>query len=408
MKHRILFISTIVPYPPDRGHRIRIYHLLKQLSTSFHVGLLTMTFTEEEYRNAELLRLDLPGIVPYHIVRSPAHENGAARIKGICSSLIHSFPFKPREMYYHAPVILRQAVRSLVHSFDPHLIQCVYWFTRGAVPPGIEIPVWIDSIDINWRRASLLPNACPLHPASFFNKIRVRSIRNHEYAAYDIADRVLAIQEAEAAILGTALITPVSTLPISCDIPDEPLRRTPEPVVCFIGPMDYHPNYDAVKFLSEDVLPRVRDRAPGTRLRVIGRTDGVRVLPREEWIEYTGHVSDLDSVLKTVAIGVAPVRLGSGVNVKVITMLGRGLPLIATSNAVEGLSLKDGVEYLRAENAPDFASNILEVLADPSRAESLSLHGHSFAKQSHDWRTNTPIVTRFYQNALRDNEIRGR
>ena len=400
MKHRILIISTIVPYPPDRGHRIRIYHLIKQLLTSFRVGLITMAFTDEEYQNAERLRIELPDIEPCCIIRSPSHENRIARIKGVCSSVLCSFPCKPREIFYHTPDRLRNLVEDVYRSFSPHLIQCVYWFTRNAIPKNVDSPVWIDSIDIHWRRARSSARTDPGNLHSLIDTIRARIIRAYEIAAYESVDRVLAIQDSEATILSSVISTPVSTLPVSCTIPEKPLDRNPESVVCFIGPMDYHPNRDAVRFLAEMVMPRVREHTPDARLRVIGKIQGSRSLPKDEWVEYTGHISDLDSVIRTVAVGVAPVRYGAGVNVKVITMLGRGLPLVATGNAVEGLALRDGIDYIRAENADGFANGIIDLLVNSSRAGAIAASGYTFARSFFAWDTNTSDVVGFYRNGL--------
>ena len=401
MKHKILILSTVVPYPPDRGHRIRLYYLIRQLLTSFKVGVITMAFTDEEYDNAEKLRNHLPDIDPLIVVRSPAHENPVARIRGFCSSLLHALPGRPREVYYHTQKQLRRAFDEAYRSFDPHLVQCVYWFTLGAIDTLVTAEVWIDSIDLHWRRARTSLKNNSKRQLSMLDRLRTHIIRRNEIAAYENVDRVLAIQETEAEILSSVISTPVSTLPISCPIPERPLSRNPEPVICFIGPMDYHPNRDAVRFLVDSVMPRIRAQVPESRLIVIGRKTESRSLPHDEWMEYTGHVDDLDSVLQTAAVGVAPVRFGSGVNVKVITMLSRGLPVVATGTAVEGLPLRDGIDFVRAEDADSFAESIVELLSNPSRGEAIGMSGHSVVRSSFSWETNAPEVVRLYRKWLK-------
>jgi hypothetical protein len=229
-----------------------------------------MAFTDEEYDNAEKLRNHLPDIDPLIVVRSPAHENPVARIRGFCSSLLYSFAGKPREVYYHTQKRLRRRFDEVYRSFDPHLIQCVYWFTLGVIDKPVTAKVWIDSIDLHWRRTRRSTNNNSKRQLSVLDRLRTHIVRSNEIAAYETADRVLAIQETEAEILSSVISTPVSTLPISCPIPERPLARNPEPVICFIGPMDYHPNRDAVRFLADLVMPRIRAQVPASRLIVIG------------------------------------------------------------------------------------------------------------------------------------------
>jgi len=193
---------------------------------------------------------------------------------------------------------------------------------------------------------------------------------------------------------------PVSTLPIACEVPVTPAGWQPGPVVLFIGAMDYSPNRDAVWFLAREVMPAVRRTLPGARMRVVGRLHCPRQLPQEQWIQYTGYLTDLREALPGVGAAVAPLRLGSGTSVKVLSMLGLGLPLVASARAVEGLPLTPGVHYLRADDADSTSMAVCSLLADGAHAQVLGRSAHRVALEEFDWRRTAARVAAVYREGL--------
>ena len=130
----------------------------------------------------------------------------------------------------------------------------------------------------------------------------------------------------------------------------------------FLGGFRHPPNVDAALFFVREVMPLLRQAGSGLRLHLVGAgpTAGILELAGPDVIVH-GHVDDLDGLLATRRIAVAPLRYGAGVKGKVLTMLGAGVPLVGTAVAAEGLGLRDGITYLRAEEPAEFARSILEL-----------------------------------------------
>lgn len=398
---RILVVSPFVPYPADRGHRVRIFWLLRQLAEGYRVGLVTQCFDAAEHQAAAALRDAFPALDPVVAVASPAHRSLARRVAFAAGTrLAAAAGLFPRERLYHSSRALTHAVRRVVQEWRPDMVQGEYWFSRWSIPEG-GFPVWIDTIDLHWLRLARAADSAAFLGRRIALRSEGRLIMRHELAAYGTAARLLAVQTVEAEILARRVPrAKVSVVPIACEVPPAPVRRSSGRWVLFLGAMDYLPNRDAVRFLAAHVMPEVMRLVPGTGLRVVGRTAGARALPREEWIHYCGHVAELGEAVDGVGVAVAPLRLGAGTSVKVPTLLGLGIPLVASPRAVEGLPLCPGTHYVAAEGPDDTARAIALLLNDEDGAAALGRRGHEAASHLFDWRRTTADVLRVYEEGL--------
>ncbi len=136
----------------------------------------------------------------------------------------------------------------------------------------------------------------------------------------------------------------------------------------FFGSFRHPPNVDAALWLVNDILPLVRQQLPGFRLHLVGADAPASVieLARHAGVEYRGHVPDLDALLDTCRLSVAPLRYGAGIKGKVNHSLARGLPVVATGCAIEGMSLESERDVLLADDAAAFAGAIVRVYSDQS------------------------------------------
>jgi glycosyltransferase involved in cell wall biosynthesis len=145
----------------------------------------------------------------------------------------------------------------------------------------------------------------------------------------------------------------------------------------FVGSYRHPPNVDAAIWLVTAILPLVRERLPGARLHLVGANapGSVVALGEHPGVVFHGFVPDLQPLLDSTRISVAPLRYGAGVKGKVNQALANGLPVVATTCAVEGMFLTDGVDVLVADEAEAFAAAVLRLYQDPALWETLSLGG---------------------------------
>ncbi len=145
----------------------------------------------------------------------------------------------------------------------------------------------------------------------------------------------------------------------------------------FVGSFRHLPNVDAARWLVEEILPIVRRELPGIRLQLVGADapESVLALAGQPGVDLLGHVPEPESLLDRTRISLAPLRFGAGIKGKINQSLARGLPVVATSCAVEGMFLVDGEDFLCADSAGQFADAIVRLYADESLWQKLRLAG---------------------------------
>jgi glycosyltransferase involved in cell wall biosynthesis len=207
-------------------------------------------------------------------------------------------------------------------------------------------------------------------------------------------DTVLAASEADAQRVRTLAPTAhvqvypnaFPLVPVSCQ------TERGQEVLVFSGNFEYHPNIDAVRFLTEEIWPEVRRRHPQLRLRLVGRGNGsIRHLLGSELggIEVTGPVDDAFSEIAEATIVIAPLRIGSGTRLKIIEGWAAGRPVVATVLAAEGLDARDGENIRLAggqeADASSFVAAIDQLLSDPALRICLGAAGRATYETSYSW-----------------------
>jgi glycosyltransferase involved in cell wall biosynthesis len=135
--------------------------------------------------------------------------------------------------------------------------------------------------------------------------------------------------------------------------------------ILFIGGFKHHPNVDGIQWFIREIWPLVRSSLPGATVEVVGSHMPNYLLALEvPGVSMRGFVEDLAPILKTVRVSVAPLRYGAGVKGKVNQAMAWGIPVVATPVAVEGMSLREGLDVFVAKNASDFAGAVVRLYKD--------------------------------------------
>lgn len=208
----------------------------------------------------------------------------------------------------------------------------------------------------------------------------------HEAAARMKALELEAIRSVDAAIVHSthelevlAAEIPVDNVcvfPLIIHVPGSQVPFADRQGMAFVGGFQHAPNVDAVLWFCEEVMPLVRERSPGLRLLVIGSKPPpqVQALASED-ITVTGFVAELQPLLDTVRLSVAPLRYGAGIKGKVGNSMAMGLPVVGTRVAVEGMGLVDGEHVLAADSPQDLADAICRLHDDEALWHQLQQQG---------------------------------
>lgn len=237
---------------------------------------------------------------------------------------------------------------------------------------------------------------------------RLQAQRLHRYEAGILPsfDRCLAISDLDAASLrAMAPEAKVEAIPVGIDAkhfrPGVLAVETDPWRIATMGDYAWAPTRDGLRFLIEDILPRIRADLPGVRLSVIGRD------PPElgagaacSGIDVLGRVPDVRPEILRAAVFVAPTRMGSGIRVKTLEALALGRPVVSTSLGSSGIDVRSGEHLLVADDAAAIAAHVGDLLRDPERAARLGAAASARIRERYAW---SAVLDRFddvYARAL--------
>ena len=196
---------------------------------------------------------------------------------------------------------------------------------------------------------------------------------------------------------------PVEVIPNGIDLnrfqPETGARL--EQTLLFTGNYEYAPNVDAALRLATEILPRVQERFPETRLWLVGNAPPpeLRALAGDR-IEVTGRVPDVKPYLAQATAFVSPLRLGAGIKNKVLEALAMGCPVVATPVSVDGIAVENGRHALVARDE-DIAAATIRLLEDGDLRQKLSIEGRRLIEERYSWRQVASAYEALYAEVTR-------
>ncbi len=394
-RHRILYLAHRLPYPPDKGDRIRSWHVLSHLARRHDVWLAC--FADQPPRPEHVAALERTcrrvAIVPFDPRR--------AKVRAALSLLTgRSFS---RAAYADPWMRALLAQWSEMQPFDS-----VVAFSSVMAPYALTIPAakrildYCDCDGAKW--ADYAAQARP--PIRWLWRREARRLRAEERRWAEAVDATVLITERERSELQKPA-RPPRTIAEILDAEHQKLRarsvvipngvRVPTnsgpraealgPLVGFVGAMDYRPNVEGICWFARSVWPHVRAGRPDARLLIIGRdpTRTVRRLHGTHGIVVTGTVPRVTDLLHQVRVGIAPLQIARGIPNKVLELLAARRPVIATS-AVAACLGRAATSALRVVDDPKmFAHEVLTLLNDDAECCRVAEAGRRFVLARYAW-----------------------
>jgi sugar transferase (PEP-CTERM/EpsH1 system associated) len=363
----ILYLAHRIPYPPDRGDKIRSWNMLRHLATLGRVHLACFADDEGDAAHLPALREALGGALgEAHVeVRRLGKASAGARALLDGRSILLTLFDSPRLRSFVEAMLARPEVET-VFAFSVQMAQ--------FVPERLGQRFVMDFCDVD--SAKFAEYAAAGGPLAVLHRREAQKLLAFERGVAERADASLFVSAAEAALFrghgGAGNIRPVQNgVDLAYFDPNasfEPVA-TPRPLIVFTGQMDYAPNVDAVGWFAREVLPGL----PGATFAIVGRnpTPEVRRLALLPRMIVTGAVPDVRSWLAGANVVAAPLRIARGVQNKVLEAMAMARPVVASPAALKGIEAEPGRELLVAESAEAQAAAISGLLADPAGARTM-------------------------------------
>lgn len=378
----ILFLAHRIPFPPDRGDKIRSFHALRHLAGLGRVHLACFADDEADAAHLAGLREAIgPALGEAHVEirRTSRMAAGARALAG----------GRPVSLTLFDSATLRGFVSDQLASGR---IGTVFAFSGQMgqfVPPGTAARFVMDFADVD--SAKFEAYAAEGGPLAWVHRREGRELAAFEREVAARADVSLFVSEAEAALFrarsGLAGAD-VRALQNGVDLdyydPEAPVARPDGkgPLIVFTGQMDYAPNIDAVRWFAGEVMPLL----PEARFAIVGRKpdEAVRRLagPR---VVVTGAVPDVRAWLAAADVVAAPLRIARGIQNKVLEAMAMARPVVASPAAFEGIEAEPGRHLIVADGAEAQAEAIAGLLADPARARAMGRAARARMVEAYRW-----------------------
>ena len=366
----LLYLVHRIPYPPNKGDKIRSFHLLKHLSKRYRVHVGAFVDDKADWAYADAVK-ELAG---GEVCLLPLHPKLAT-----LKSALGLLTGEPLTLPYYRNARMKAWVDGMLA--DGGIRRGLVYSSSMAqyLMPHAGLNRVIDFVDIDsdkWRQyARKKP-----WPLNWVYERESAKLLDYERKVTHAFDAAAFVSEAEAALFRTMLpglarkvfgfSNGVDTEYFSPDLAHStPFEAGTLPIV-FTGAMDYWANVDAVTWFASEVFRAVRDRVPEARFYIVGTRPApdVQRLATIPGVVVTGSVPDVRPYLAHASLVVAPLRIARGIQNKVLEAMAMARPTLVSPEALEGIVAEPGREVLLARNGEEFRKQCLSCLETPQTA----------------------------------------
>lgn len=398
MSRSIVVIAPFLPYPPDFGGALRVYHLARELTRAGAEVIVLAPATRDEFDAIRQLgeTCDVVTIPAPATARTPASRR--KRMEQI-AALVSTSSFLEQNSYVPR---MQAALDRLFLTRRIDLIQ--YEFPQSALyRPARPVPSIFDAHNVEHDLLRRVALTSPSTTRSAFNTIEYRKVRRLEQRIWRDATVTIATSERDARIITstTGRETPVIPNGVDLDHFEFRERQPGSKQIVFVGAMRHQPNADGAIWFATQVLPLVQQTVPDARFVIVGADPPPAVQTLQSpHIEVTGRVEDVRPYLATAALAVVPLFSGGGTRLKILEAFATGVPVISTTIGAEGIEAVDRDHLLLAHDPQRFADGVNSLLGDSDLAERRASSGRALVERQYGWSAIAGKLTTAHDLAL--------
>ncbi len=406
----ILFLTQILPYPPNAGPRVKTWHVIQYLAQQgAHVTLLTFIRAEE--------RKYLPAVekICEQVIPILIKRNRIKDVLYLLKSMVTNNSFlvtrdQSRPMNTEIETLIKNKAFDVIHA--DQLTMAQFALTAKLIHqqtyPTLAPPQLIfDAHNATW---TILDRMQPQVP--FFLRPLVRwernRVKNYEGVLLRSFDHTLAVTEIDQQALLETLAAPLPpsnklhVIPIAVDTQTlRPVHREKNSHhIITLGTLHYPPNADGIRWFMQKVFPLIQTQHPQAVLTVIGKNPPKDFYQLQSLfpgqIHITGYVDQLEPYLQQAAVMVVPVLAGGGMRVRILEAFSRQIPVVTTTIGLEGIHAVAGRDVLIADSVQPFAQAVLNLLESESLQREIATNGRRLVQQQYDWKTVFSALNSIY------------
>ena len=387
----LLLLIHRIPYPPNKGDKIRSWHLLKHLAGQYRVHLATFVDDPDDWQHVPHVEAQCASshFAALHPLRARVRSLGALAANRSLS------------LDYYRNAGLQRWVDDTMAA---HKIERVLVFSSAMAQYAEKYPQArrvVDFCDVDsdkWRQYADQKS----WPMSWLYRHEARQLLAYERQVARDYDASLFVSQPEADLFRK--LAPESDAKIGFFnngvdtdyFSPEPAHVSPyqagERVLVFTGAMDYWPNVDAVQWFATDVFPQLRAAFPGLRFYIVGArpSPAVEALGKLDGVAVTGTVPDVRPYIAHAKVAVAPLRIARGIQNKVLEAMAMATPVVVSPQALEGIDAEPGTELVLADGAAAFVEAVSNLLS--RQADAMGRAARAKVERQYSWPSNLACI----------------
>jgi len=377
---RVLYIAHRLPYPPDKGERVRAFNEIKALSEHFRITIAALVTDHQSPEHADGLRACCEKV----IVAPLGHVRGIVR--GGLSLLAGR---SVTEGYFRSRLLGRLiAQESSREPFD-----LVMGYSSSMLPYVLDVPARahvIDLVDVDSAKWTSYAERSRW-PKKWVFRREAAGVRRLEKQAVERCDAALLVSDAEAKAMdcgGRNVLAVANGVDVEYFRPGVVDAADLGPAgLVFTGTMDYRPNIEGVCWFVREIWPRLKADVPELTFTIVGRNPAPAVcrLAQTPGVTVTGGVPDVRPYLQGAALVVCPLQIARGIQNKVLEAMAMGKPVIGSPDALGGIELQLDVEAIEADSPHAWREQISRLLADRATRDSMGHAARLCVEAKYTW-----------------------
>jgi sugar transferase (PEP-CTERM/EpsH1 system associated) len=379
---RIFFLLPRVPYPTEKGDKLRAFHQIKQLSRNHEIILCALN---DGVLHNEAVQILSKYVKAVHVI--PVSQFTVA------VSLVNAlFTGKPLQVGYFYNKRAAKKIHDLISEYQPDHIFCQLIRVAEYVKDE-PFPKTLDYQDVfskGYERRMATASSF-MRP---FLRMEYRRLLKYEHDIFEKFTNRIIISEPDRELIPHPDRDKIVVVANGVDTDFfRPVQRPREYDLVFTGNMGYPPNINAAEFLVNRILPILTRHKPDIRLLIAGSSPNMRVLVlKSPQVEVSGWVPDMRDCYASAKIFIAPMQLGTGLQNKLLEAMAMKVPCITSPLANQALMAREGEEILVADTPQAYADRILSLLGDPSLCDRIGEKGYLFVRKNYNWEVETQKI----------------
>lgn len=376
---KILFLTSRLPYPPNRGDRLRVFNFIRSLAREHEIYLISFIANEVERQHLAPLK---------DFCQDIQVVSKSARRSAITVGL-NIWQRQPLQVLYYRSSAMKNLINRKIAETQ---FDAVYVHLFRMAPYVADLVDLYRIVDLTDVISQELIHSMPYRGVIsrlIYALERPRIEQYERWVAENFEETWLISEHDHGVLARDCPAANIQVVPNGVNI-DE-LYPTGEIEIpnslIFVGHLGVFHNVDAAAFLVQEILPRVRVEIPKVSVKLVGAAPNpeVQALSRVPGVQVTGFVDDLNAVLNQSAVFVAPLRFAAGVQNKVLEAMAAGRPIVTTSLVNQGVCAVNGRDLLTADDAQSLAEILITLLHAPEKRQQLGSSARSFVQENYNW-----------------------